>query len=264
MALHNTPLLRSLAIQRRVVGALLMREIITRYGRHNLGFLWVFFEPMMFTLGVTSLWSILKVTHNASVSIAAFAITGYSSVLMWRNCAGRCALAIQPNQALLYHRNVRVLDLFLARLLLEITGATMSFAFLTILFVILGVMNPPQDIAMVLFAWMHLAVFAIGLGLIIGGLTERSETVERVWHTIAYLLFPLSGAVFMVDWLPEKYQKVVLLLPMVNGTEMLRGGFFGALVKPHYNVGYMIVADLVLLFAGLSFVRDTSMRVEPE
>ena len=30
-------LLEALAIQRRVVGALLMREVITRYGRYNLG-----------------------------------------------------------------------------------------------------------------------------------------------------------------------------------------------------------------------------------
>lgn len=39
---HDTPLLRSFQIQLRVVGALLMREILTRYGRHNIGFLWVF------------------------------------------------------------------------------------------------------------------------------------------------------------------------------------------------------------------------------
>jgi len=44
--------LRSLVIQTRVIGALVMREIITRYGRHNIGFMWVFVEPMMFTGGV--------------------------------------------------------------------------------------------------------------------------------------------------------------------------------------------------------------------
>jgi hypothetical protein len=47
----------SFAIQRRVIGALLMREIITRFGRDNLGVLWLFVEPMMFTLGVTALWT---------------------------------------------------------------------------------------------------------------------------------------------------------------------------------------------------------------
>ena len=53
----DTPFPRSLDIQLRVLGALLMREIITRYGRDNLGFLWLFVEPMIFTLGITALWS---------------------------------------------------------------------------------------------------------------------------------------------------------------------------------------------------------------
>ncbi|MGF6641450.1 capsular polysaccharide transport system permease protein [Paraburkholderia sp. MM6662-R1] len=261
---HDTPFLRSLQIQMRVVGALLMREILTRYGRHNVGFLWIFFEPMMFTLGVLTLWTATKATHGSTLPITSFAVTGYSSVLLWRNCANRCALAILPNQALLYHRNVRVIDLFMARVLLEIAGATMSFVFLTVLFVTVGLMKPPQDITLVIAAWIYLAVFGSSLGFAIGAMSERSETVERVWHTIAYLLFPLSGALFMVDWLPEKFQKIVLLLPMVHGTEMLRGGYFGSLVKPHYDIGYMIACDLVLMFIGLFLVKDASKRVEPE
>jgi capsular polysaccharide transport system permease protein len=261
---HGTPLLRSLQIQRRVVGALLMREILTRYGRHNIGFLWIFFEPMMFTLGVLGLWSATKLTHGASIPITSFAITGYSSVLMWRNCAGRCALAILPNQALLYHRNVRVIDLFIARILVEITGATISFLFLSLFFVFIGLMEPPQNISLVLAGWIYLAILGASLGFIVGALSERSESAERLWHTAAYLLFPLSGAVFMVDWLPEKFQKVVLLLPTVHGTEMLRSGFFGSLVKPHYDVGYMVTMDLLLLFLGLLLVRYASLRVEPE
>ncbi|MBA1360607.1 ABC transporter permease [Burkholderia gladioli] len=261
---HDTPIAKSLQIQLRVVGALLMREILTRYGRHNVGFLWIFFEPMMFTLGVLALWTVAHATHGSSLSITSFAVTGYSSVLLWRNCANRCALAILPNQALLYHRNVRVIDLFLARLLLEIAGATMSFVFLTILFVTIGLMDAPKDISLVLGGWAHLTVFGSSLGLIVGALSERSETVERVWHTIAYLLFPLSGAVFMVEWIPEKYQHIILYLPMVHGTEMLRSGYYGSLVKAHYSIPYMIACDAILLLIGLYFVRDASMRVEPE
>lgn len=261
---HDTPIIQSLRIQFRVVGALLMREILTRYGRHNIGFLWIFFEPMMFTLGVLALWTATKATHGSALPITAFAITGYSSVLLWRNCANRCALAILPNQSLLYHRNVRVIDLFLARVLLEIAGATMSFVFLTLFFVTIGLMKPPENITLVLGGWIHLAVFGTGLGFCIGALSERSETVERVWHTAAYLLFPLSGALFMVEWLPEKLQKVVLLLPMIHGTEMLRSGYFGPQVKAHYDIGYMVVCDMVLLLVGLFLVRDASLRVEPE
>ncbi|CAE6719150.1 Polysialic acid transport protein KpsM [Paraburkholderia haematera] len=241
-----------------------MREILTRYGRHNVGFLWVFFEPMMFTLGITVLWTASKATHGDHVPITAFAVTGYSSVLLWRNAVGRCALAIVPNQSLLYHRNVRVIDLFLSRVLLEIAGASMSFFFLSILFITTGLMKPPADISLIVAAWIYLALLGTGLGFAVGALSERSETVERVWHTIAYLLFPLSGAVFMVEWLPPTFQKVVLYIPMVHGVEMLRAGYFGPMVKAHYSVPYMIVSDLLLLVVGLALVRDAGQRVEPE
>lgn len=261
---HQTPFLRSLQIQLRVIGALLMREIITRYGRHNVGFLWILCEPMMFTLGVTGLWTITKATHGSTLPITAFAVTGYSTVLLWRNCAGRCSLAIMPNQTLLYHRNVRVIDLLLARLALEISGASMSFFVLSTFFIAIGMMSPPQNISLILGGWVHIAAVGCGLGLTLGALSERSETVERVWHTIAYLLFPLSGAVFMVDWMPQYAQKYVLLLPMVHGVEMIRAGYFGALVKAHYDVTYMVTFDLILLLIGLCLVHDASKRVEPE
>src|SRR3954468_3184908 len=91
-------------VQQRVIHALLMREILTRYGRHNIGFLWLFVEPMIFTTGVTILWSLTKSVHGSTLPIVAFALTGYSSVLLWRNMPARCIGAIEPNLSLMYHR----------------------------------------------------------------------------------------------------------------------------------------------------------------
>src|SRR5687768_17132883 len=76
-------------ISRRVIGALLLRELLTRYGRNNIGFLWLFVEPMIFTLIITALWSATRTIHGSSIPIVAFAVTGYSSLLLWRNMPGR-------------------------------------------------------------------------------------------------------------------------------------------------------------------------------
>lgn len=257
----ETPLARSLAIQGRVVRALLLREVITRFGRHNLGVLWLFFEPMLFTLGVMSLWMVAGL-HSASIPITAFAITGYSSVLLWRNCANRSAMAIQQNARLLFHRNVRVVDVILTRILIEVAGASASFTILSVLFITLGLVSPPADLLGVLFGWMMLAWFGASLALIIGAGTAYSETIERLWHPAAYLLFPLSGAAFMVDWLPHAFQKTMLLLPMVHGVEMLREGYFGNAVHTHYDAGYMAVVCLLLTFIGLLLTREAGRRVE--
>jgi ABC-type polysaccharide/polyol phosphate export permease len=124
---ENPSFLHSLQVQRRVLAALFMREVLTRFGRHNLGFLWLFVEPMIFTLGVTALWTATESVHGSDLPIVAFALTGYSSVLLWRNMPGRCIGALWHNLSLMYHRNIRVLDVYLARLMLEFGGATISF-----------------------------------------------------------------------------------------------------------------------------------------
>ena len=241
-----------------------MREVITRYGRHNIGFLWLFLEPMLFTLGVTTLWTLIKATHGTSLPITAFAVTGYSSILLWRNCSNRVVKAIEANHSLMYHRNVRVFDVLSARLILEIAGATVSMIALTIMFSAMEWMSLPADILTVMIGWVLLAWFAFALSLVIGAASERSELIERVWHIFTYLLFPLSGAAFLVDWLPKVAQEYILWVPMVHATEMIRHGYFGAAVRTYEDPVYLILFNSVLTLIGLALVRETGRRVEPE
>jgi len=260
----QTSLARSLAIQGRVIGALLMREIITRYGRHNIGFMWLFAEPMMFTLGITVIWNAIGAGHSSTLPITAFAISGYSTVMVWRNTVNRCALAITPNLSLMYHRNVRVIDIFAARIILEEGGATISFIVLTLFFSAIGWMDPPADVLQVCFGWSLMAWFGAALGVFVGALTERSDVVEKLWHPISYFLFPFSGAAFMVDWLPESGRDFVRWVPMVHAVEIIREGYFGDVVRTHYDIGYMVAFCMLLTLLALALARETGRRLEPE
>jgi ABC-type polysaccharide/polyol phosphate export permease len=262
--IQSDSLWKSWAIQRRVIHALLMREILTRFGRHNIGFLWLFVEPMLFTLGVTALWTIANANHGSSLPIVAFALTGYSSVLLWRNMPSRTIGAISPNLSLMYHRNVKVIDIYTARLLLEAGGATISFAILSLFFIAIGWIKPPEDTLKVIAAWLLLAWFGASLALLLGALSERSEVIEKLWHPASYLLFPLSGAAFLVDALPPKAQEYILILPMVHGVEMLREGYFGSLVRAHYDAGYLILSCSVLSLIGIAQLRIVSRQAMPE
>ena len=259
---RSTTFLNSLAIQGRVIHALLMREVITRFGRHNVGVLWLVGEPMLFTLGVAALWSAAGLSHGSGLPIIAFAITGYSSVLMWRNSVSRVNSSIPQNFSLLYHRNVRVIDVFLTRIVLELAGATGSFIVLALFFTAGDWIKPPEDVLKVVQGWAMLAWFGTALSLTIGAATAYSEIIERLWHPASYLLFPLSGAAFMVEWLPPGGREVVLLLPMVHGVEMVREGYFGSRVHTHYDLGYMATFCLGLTLVGLFLVRDAGRRAE--
>ncbi|GHH19434.1 transport permease protein [Sphingomonas glacialis] len=244
--------------------ALLLREMLTRYGRHNIGFLWLFVEPMLFTLGVTALWTLTKSVHGVGLPIIAFALTGYSSVLLWRNMPARSIGAIKPNLSLMYHRQVKVLDVLFARLLLEAAGATISFVVLSVIFLSVGWLTPPEDVLQVIGGWLVLAWFGMSSALLLTAWSEQSELVEKLWHPASYLLFPLSGAAFLVDILPVEAQKIVLYLPMVHCTEFIRDGFFGSKFHAHYNMPYAIIVCAVFTLLALAQLRKVSREVIPE
>jgi capsular polysaccharide transport system permease protein len=254
-------LLESFAIQTRVIKALMLREMITRFGRENLGALWMIGEPMMFTLGVAALWSITGGSHRPNLPVVAFAITGYSSMLMWRNTVSRCMGGLEQNRGLLYHRNVSVLDVFVTRILLEIGGTTASFTILTAAFAGLELMTVPPDLLTVAVGWSLLAWFGFALALFIGALATFSHLVERVWHPLSYVLVPVSGAGFMVDWWPPSAQAVVLIFPAVHGIEMVREGYFGGGIQTHYNIAYVATFNVGLTLAALFILRSAARRV---
>ncbi|MFZ4115679.1 MAG: ABC transporter permease [Chthoniobacterales bacterium] len=259
---NTCPLWGSFKIQCRIIWALILREIITRFGRHNIGFAWMFAEPMMFTVGITILWNLFGGHRHASISITAFALTGYSCVLLWRNMPGLAETAVKMNLPLLYHRNVRVLDFFLARLLLQAAGATMSFIILGIFFTWIGLIHPPEDILKVFLGWMMNIFFGISLAIYIGALATQHHIVEKIWHPFSYITFSFSGAGFLVESLPPSAQKFVSWVPMVHGSECVRDGFFGSQFKAHYSISYVVITSLILLFLGLLEVKKATRFLE--
>jgi ABC-type polysaccharide/polyol phosphate export permease len=240
----------------------MLREVITRFGRHNLGALWLVAEPMLYTTGVATLWSFSGLEGSSAIPIVAFAVTGYSTVLMWRNAASRCTAALEANKQLLYHRNVQVIDVFIARIVLELVGATSSFVILTLFLMFIGQLQPPVDLGEVVFGWLMTAWLAFGIALTIGAGTAFTEVVDRLWHPAAYLLFPLSGAGFMVAWVPADLRKYVLIVPMVHGTEMIRQGWFGNVVKTYYSVPYLTTWCLGLTLLGIYLAWLSGRTVE--
>ncbi len=258
---QSTSLLESFRIQFRVLHALFMRELLTRYGRHNIGFLWLFAEPMILTLGVTLVGNILGAHKGEGITITAFVLTGYSTVLLWRNMPSRCTNALPVNYSLLFHRQVRPLDLFATRIGLEGIGATTSFVVLAIVFHSLGLVPLPHSHPVLWTGWILLAWFAAGVSLMIGSLSEHSEVVDKLWHPAMYLLIPLSGSFFIVEALPPNLREIVLINPTVHCAEMFRAGYFGPGHVWHYDVLYVVAVNMVLTLLGLSLVRG--LRVAP-
>jgi ABC-type polysaccharide/polyol phosphate export permease len=250
----------SFSVQLRVIGALIRREMLTRYGRNNIGFLWLFVEPMLFTMLVMAIWGVRK--SGLAIPMAAFAITGYPVAMIWRNSVSRGMKAISSNNALLYHRNVRVLDIFISRIVLEVSAVIAAMLFLIVAGIYLGLMPWPENTPKVVFGLALMAWFGFALAMVVGSLAERSEVVNRLWSPFSFFLFISSGIFTLIDWMPPTAQHYILMLPMAHGAELIRDGFFGSLFTAHYEVAYLAFWCLILTLAGLVMMRWAAERAD--
>lgn len=240
-----------LGTQWRVIRALMIRDMMSRYGRENIGFLWLIVEPIFLIAGVIVLWSLMKGTVTHGVSVVAFTLTGYSMLTLWRHIVARGTHCLRLNVGLLFHQNVRIIDTVLAMILMETISTFISFLFCYLLLYLLGIVGVVYDPLLLITAWLLMSLFVGGLVMIIGGITEMSKPVERMIQPVMYFTLPLTGAFSMASWLPEKAREFVLLFPMVHAMEMFRAGFLGPTLKFYYDPLYLFLCGIVTLTIGL-------------
>lgn len=247
-----------------LVGALIRREIVTRYGREGLGFFWLVLEPLIFCFGVMGLWSLMKPEYEHGIRVAPFVMTGYMCLLLFRHMTGALSMALQANTGLLHHRHIKPLHIYAARIVLEVVGGTMAFIITYIILLILGVVSPPHNILLVYQGFYTLAWLASGFSLTFAALAIRFEVAERITPVLMYTMIPLSGAFIMVDWLPDRYQWIYLLNPLPHTVEMVRAGVFGEFVPTHYDPLYPIAWAAGLSLLALVLLAQNQSRLEFE
>jgi capsular polysaccharide transport system permease protein len=248
----------------RVLHALVLREIMTRFGRENLGFVWLVLEPLILTTMVMIGWTIIYGSAKHGVTIVQLVLTGYSMLTLWRHIIGRFTHCFRHNAGLMFHRNVKPMDTIFARLFLESVGTLVSFfVSYTVLYVIDWI-PPIHDTLLLLTAWILLTFFAFSAALIVSALCELWEPTEKFIQPLMYITIPLTGAFFMLSWIPSDYHDALLLSPMINTVEMFRAALIGPSTQTYYHPDYVILVSLVLTAFGLLLMRKAQAHIRLE
>src|SRR6516162_1756566 len=255
---------RGLAVQCRVIGALLIREIYTRFGRQSLGFAWVVVEPLVFAIPVLFMWRAIRGSHEHGVSVMPFLWSGYLPLLLFQHLGGRVLMFITANAGLLYHRRVTIFDIFVGRALLEIGGNIAALIVSFALFYAIGAIDVPRNLPMFYVGYFFMIWWAVAAALIIGGLSERSDWVAQIWMPYSYMYLVFSGFFYLADWLPPALRKVALYQPYTQAYEMIRGGVFGGAIKTYGDPAYTTFALAILTLFGLWLMRESRKYVVVE
>jgi capsular polysaccharide transport system permease protein len=244
-----------LRVQLRIIHALMLREMMTRFGRENLGVFWLMGEPLILSLLVMIGWTIAKGTHEKDVGVIPFVLTGYAMITMWRHILGRAVHCLRHNAGLMFHRNVHYLDALIARGLLEVGGCALSFTIAYIPLYLFELVPPIDDVLVMVTAWVLLGWFCFSVAMCMAALSERYEIAERFVQPLLYVTLPVTGTFYMVDWMPASTQPLLLYSPLVHGNEMFRAGLFGPQLVTHWDAGYLALWCLVLSTLGVGMVR---------
>ncbi len=247
-------------LQGRVIWALTMREVITRFGREGLGAIWMMAEPAMFIVGVMVIFS--HIESNATYSIAEYLAVSYPTLLFWRNGTGRVTGALEINRSLLHHQPIRPIDVIYSRILLEFSGAAGSAIVLYLIFVQLGICHWPADVLTMALGYLLIIWFSFAFVLIMAGLAELSETVERVSHIILYLMLPFSGVFIPLYAVPEQFREILLYFPLVDAVEYFHSGYYGARMTTYYHLGYTLFVVLAMTLFAYALTNIAIRRVQ--
>lgn len=251
----SSRLLAGARIQLRVLHALMIRELHTRFGRENIGFLWIMVEPLLFAGLVSIIWRYMKGPEEHGVSVVAFTISGYIPIMLFRHCMARCLAVFLANSSLLYHRQVHVLDFVIVRFLIEMVGGMMAALFICPILILFDLFPVPANVGMLVGGWLLYSLFTFSLCLIIAPLSEMSEILEKIIPVATYIMLPFSGAFTMVSWLTPGLRRYILWSPFVNAMELIRGGMWGDTVTVYYDVWNPLILSLVFSAIGLALCR---------
>ena len=258
----SAELVQGLRTQSNVVGALILRELHTRFGRANIGFLWIFGEPLLLAVAVGALHSAQRLPLTGSARSVPFALAGYALFIMFRSMVSRAETLLEANRPLLNHRTVTLFDMLLARALLELGSTIAVLALLLPLAWLAGYADWPENPMLVLVATVLMGWFSFALSMLVMALSHESALAGRLVHPLLYLSMPLSGAFFAMQWFSPAVQALLAWVPTVPVFELMRVGLFAGYPADHADLAFPVAFTALLTALGLAALRAVRPRIE--
>lgn len=246
----------ALLTQHAVMHGLILREMQARYGRSNIGFLWIVLEPLLLASVITGIHALSPDTHmTGDMRPYPFTVIAYCLVIVFRNNFSKAESGLTAGQNLLYHAHVSPLDIMLSRMICETFGILVAFIILMGGGIAFDLADWPARPLYLFLAVAEIGIWSFGLSLVAASLSLRYHVVGRFVHPIAYFMFPLSGAFFTMTFLPFWAREYMAWNPLMIMFETARYGQFRDASADWVESGYAIMHCGVALFLGVLAVR---------
>lgn len=251
--------LRELWHFRELAVALTWRDVAVRYKQTSIGVAWAILQPFLTMVVFTFIFGRFASFPSNNVPYPIFT---YSALLPWTYFASAVALAAG---SLVTNRGL-VTKVYFPRILLPLAGSTVPIVdFLLALTVLFGMMVwfdvwPSLAIFLAPLFMLMAFVTALGVSLFLSAVNARYRDVPYAIPFLMQIWLYLSGVVYAISALPEKWQWLLAFNPMTTVITGFQWGFLGT-QAPELSKSLIGVAATVTFFVvGLWYFR----RSEPK
>lgn len=250
-------------IMQDVLFALVLREYLTRFGSRRMGAFWEVFEPMINIAFMMFIFTVIRARSMPGMDMPMFLLTGMIPFFLMRNIIFKLMDSIGANQALFAYPNIKIFDTYVARVLVEISIS--STVYLLFIF-IFGFWFGYDVLVAHPLEWLwSLSVgilFAFALGVTFSIITVIAPNVKSFIRILFLPLYMVSGVIFPLWIIPEKYLPWLLWNPFAHIVSNIREGVFTTYpIIPGVSQTYPFICTLIALFVALGLYRIRRQRL---
>lgn len=235
----------------RAIGALMLREISTTYGRSPGGYLWAFLEPAAGITLLTAIFSIGFRTPPLGVSFALFYATGILPFMMYLELSNKLSLTLNFSRALLAYPRVTFADAILARFLLNLFTQLIVNGIVFAFILTFYKTNVTLDGLLIAKAYVMVAILGLGFGVVNCFFVTAFPIWQSIWAVMNRPMFIISGVFFTYESIPQPYSEYLWYNPLVHVVGMMRSGFYSFYDASYVSVLYPCAVGGALTAVGL-------------
>ncbi len=234
---------------------LLKRDFITFYKQTILGPLWFFLQPIMATaIYVVLFGKVAKLSTEGAPQIV-FYMAGITIWNYFSDSLNKTSTVFRDNASVFgkvyFPRLIMPLSIVLSALLKFAIQFALFVAFILYYTYVKELIHPNIWVLATPLLIVLMAAFALGLGMIFSSMTTKYKDLTLLLSFGIQLYMYATPVIYPMSALPEKYQPILKLNPLVGIFECFRYGYLGTGNFDPYSLVPSAIVIAVLLFAGI-------------
>jgi capsular polysaccharide transport system permease protein len=252
----GTNYVEALRLRGRVVAAIMLRDIRTRYGGIRWNYVISILWPLTHLVGMVIVFTFVNRMIPFGTDSVVFVSTGALPYILCLYPARLSAQAFFQGRQLLAFPVIQTTDVILARVVLEALTASLVATLFCIGLWAFGVDLMPQDLPTALTG-VYAAIFlGISLGVFTIILSSIFGTPGYLFMVLSMILLYMSSGVYMPMYgASEQTRFWISLNPLVHLVEWVRSGYFEMHMPVELDKKYVVGLAALLLLGGLAGER---------